>query len=274
MATLIKGAGPDLFTHEWMHSWYQCILGTNESLYAWMDEGFATFAENRVMKYLRLSRDSVFEQADAYRGYFQLVRSNKEEPASTHADHFNTNFAYRNASYMKGAVFLEQLGYIVGAEVRNKILLDYFNRWKFKHPDVDDFLHIAEKLGNMKLDWYKQYWINTTNTIDYAFDSLWEEGSKTKIRIKRIGLMPMPIDLQLTFKDGSRETHYVPLDLMYGAKPAEDNATRKVYAPWPWTNEMYVVESDRRLADISIAEIDPSMRLADLERRNNRLKIP
>ena len=51
MATLIKG--PDLETvfHEWMHSWYQMMLGTNESLYPWMDEGFTSYAEGEVMAY-------------------------------------------------------------------------------------------------------------------------------------------------------------------------------------------------------------------------------
>ena len=74
----------------------------------------------------------------------------------------------------------------------------------------------------MKLDWYQEYWINSTKTIDYGIDSLWEEGGKTKIRLRRIGMMPMPIDFQLTFKDGSKELHYVPMYLMFGQKPAED----------------------------------------------------
>ena len=273
MATLIKGAGPDLFVHEWMHSWYQCILATNESLYAWMDEGFATYAESRVLNYLGLLKDTAFVHADAYKSYYQLIKSNKEEALTTHADHFNTNYAYKSASYIKGAVFLEQLGYITGAEVRDKILLEYFRQWKFKHPDVNDFIHIAEKASDMKLDWYKEYWINTTNTIDYAFDSLWEENSKTKIRLKRIGQMPMPIDLQLTFKDGSKELHYIPLDLMYGRKPPENSMGYKVYPAWRWTDEMFIIETDRRLGDISIAEIDPTMRLADVERKDNRLKL-
>ena len=169
---------------------------------------------------------------------------------------------------------MEQLGYITGAATRDKILLEYFRQWKFKHPDANDFMHIAEKLSDMKLDWYKEYWISSVNTIDYAFDSLWEENGKTKIRIKRIGEVPMPIDLQLSFKDGSKELHYVPLDLMFGAKPAEETTNRKTYPAWRWTDEMYVVESDRRLGDISVAEIDPTMRLADIERKNNRLKLP
>ncbi|MBL7758246.1 MAG: M1 family peptidase, partial [Chitinophagaceae bacterium] len=132
---------------------------------------------------------------------------------------------------------------------------------------------IAEKNSNIELDWYKEYWVNGTRTIDYAFDSLWEEGGKSLIRVKRVGLMPMPIDLQLTFRDGSSEMHYIPLDLMYGAKPAEDTIKRKVYPAWKWTSETYVIETDRRIGDIVLAEIDPSQRMADTERQNNKLKL-
>jgi aminopeptidase N len=201
------------------------------------------------------------------------VKSGKEEPLTTHADHFNTNSAYSAAAYSKGAVFMEQLGYIVGAETRDKILLEYYRQWKFKHPNAADFIRLSEKISDMKLDWYKEYWVNSIKTIDYAFDSLWEDHGKTKIRIKRVGMMPMPIDLQLTFKDGSSEMHYIPLDLMYGAKPAEDSIPRTVYPAWHWTSETYTVESNHRLADIALGEIDPSMRLADVERQNNKLKL-
>ena len=38
MATLL--AGPGAWLHEWLHSWYYGMLGNNESLYPWMDEGF------------------------------------------------------------------------------------------------------------------------------------------------------------------------------------------------------------------------------------------
>jgi len=273
MATLIKGAGPDLVIHEFMHSWYQGVLGTNESLYHWMDEGFATYAESPIYKWLEILIDTSFIHSETYKTYYQLVKSGKEEPMITHADHFITNYAYKNASYIKGAVFLEQLGYITGAQVRDKILLEYYKLWKFRHPNADDFIHLAEKVSNIKLDWYKEYWVTSVKTIDYAFDSLWEDKGKTRIRIKRVGQIPMPVDLQLKFKDGSSEMHYIPLDLMYGVKPAEDSITRKIYAAWKWTDETYVVESARRLADIAVAEIDPSQRMADVERKNNKIKL-
>lgn len=270
MATLCIGPGAAL--HEWMHSWYYGLLGTNESLYSWMDEGFTQYAEERIAAFLNNS--SGFAQADAYAGYYSLVKSGKEEPLTTHADHYNTNSAYGAASYLKGAVFVEQLGYVVGAPVRDKILLEYYKQWRFKHPNAADFVRIAEKVSGMKLDWYKEYWVNSTKTIDYNIDSLWEDAGKTKVRLSRIGLMPMPIDLQITFKDGSKEMHYIPMNLMYGEKPDEyPSIPRKVYEPWKWTHSTYTIETVRKLADFTVVEIDPSLRLADVDRKNNKLEL-
>jgi hypothetical protein len=297
MATLVSSPSLGTAFHEWMHSWYQMILGTNESLYAWMDEGFTSFAEDLVMKFYKKQssldeyRQALKEKPDnenlkrmvtnlpedhsgAYNGYFVLAKSGLEEPMTTHADHYNNNFAYSIDAYSKGEVFLEQLGYITGASVRDKILLEYYNKWKFKHPNATDFIRIAENVSGMKLDWYKMYWINTTKTIDYSIDSLWEEGGMSKIRLKRIGNMPMPIDLQLSFKDGSSEMHTIPLNLMYGSK-ASENASVKwiVDEPWRWTHPTYVVSFKARLTDIVKAEIDPSKRMADTERKNNLLEL-
>ena len=269
MATLLSS--PGAWLHEWMHNWYHGLLGTNESLYGWMDEGFASYADDRVLAFL--NNDTGFASGGAYRSYFSLVKSGKEEPLTTHADHYNLNAAYSPAVYSKGEVFMEQLGYIVGAPVRDNILLEYYKQWRFKHPNTTDFIRIAEKMSDMKLDWYKEYWINSTKTIDYSIDSLWEENGMTNVRIKRNGLMPMPIDVQLTFKDGSKEMHYVPLDLMYGVKPIEDKTVaRKVYEPWNWTSETNIISTKKKLFDFTAVEIDPSQRMADVERKNNKLE--
>jgi hypothetical protein len=106
--------------------------------------------------------------------------------------------------------------------------------------------------------------VNTVKTIDYRIDSLWEDGGKTKIRIRRTGQMPMPLDVQISFTDSSREIHYIPLDLMYGEKPAEDSTGRKVYPAWRWTHETYVIETDKKIGNISVVEIDPTLRMADI----------
>jgi hypothetical protein len=270
MATLL--AGPGAWLHEWLHNWYYGMLGTNESEYAWMDEGFTEFATDRTMAFLE--NNTGFAHADNYGGYYSLVRSGREEPMTTHADHFNTNLAYGAAAYSKGCVFLSQLGYIAGEENLKKILLEYYRLWRFKHPNVNDFVRVAEKVSDMKLDWYKEYWVTSTKTIDYSIDSLWEEGGKTKIRIRRVGNIPMPIDFRLTFKDGSKELHYIPMYLMFGQKPIEDALIpRIVYEPWKWTHTTYIIETSRKVTDISVGEIDPSQRLADTQRKDNKIDL-
>ena len=297
MATLLVGPGLGTVFHEWLHSWYQMMLGTNESMYAWMDEGFTSYAEDEVSKFydkksaLQGYRESLQksptnknlreaieimpeDHSSAYLSYFNLAKSDFEEPMTTHADHFNSNYGYSTAAYSKGEVFMEQLGYIVGADVRDKILLEYYKQWRFKHPNANDFMRVAEDLSGIQLDWYKEYWINTTKTIDYKIDSLWEENGVSKIRLKRIGHMPMPIDLQLTFKDGSTQMFYVPLNLMYGNKPNENSTQKRELLPeWNWTHPTYIVEMKQRLTDIKMVAIDPSKRMADVDRKNNTLEL-
>ena len=153
-------------------------------------------------------------------------------------------------------------------------MLEYYKQWRFKHPNANDFMRVAEDVSGIQLDWYKEYWINTTKTIDYKIDSLWEENGVSKIRLKRIGHMPMPIDLQLTFKDGSTQMFYVPLNLMYGNKPNENSTQKRELLPeWNWTHPTYIVEMKQRLTDIKMVAIDPSKRMADVDRKNNTLEL-
>ncbi|HZK65644.1 MAG TPA: M1 family peptidase, partial [Puia sp.] len=89
-----------------------------------------------------------------------------------------------------------------------------------------------------------------------------------------IGKVPMPIDVLLQFKDGSRELAYIPQYLMFGSKPAEDKSIpRIVYGPWKWTSRDFEFDISHRLTDLQIIEIDPSQRMADVNRSNNRLEL-
>lgn len=272
MATLIKDHSFPTALHEWCHSWYQMMLGSNEYLYAWLDEGFTDYAGARVFAWLH--KKNFFEGAEEYPRYFNLANSDFDEPMSTHANFFNTNYAYNINAYYKGAVFLRQLGYIIGEANIDKILLEYYKKWRFKHPNPNDFVRIAENVSGMELKWYKEYIVNTTNTVNYSIDSLWEEGGISNIRLSRVGEMPMPVDLHLTFKDGSTEMHTIPLSLMYGSKQNE-NLAQAWYShkAWKWTHPTYTVEFKHKLTDLKKAEIDPSKRMADIDRRNNLLEL-
>ncbi len=294
MACLIKGSDIGTVFHEWMHSWYQMLLGTNESLYAWMDEGFTQFASDEISAYYynywadqspflnaagkqqasfmqQIYKQLPLNHGFAYQIYFNLVKSGVEEPLSTHADHFNTSYAYSAGSYSKGSVFLSQLGYIVGDRVRDRILMEYYRQWKYKHPTPNDFIRVAEKISGIQLQWYKEYWIYGIKNIDYSIDSILEKEGKTQINARRIGAMPMPVDIVVTYKDSTRELYHIPLDLMLGEKADEELLQQRfVQKEWQWTHPLYSLILNRKKEEIFSVELDPTFRLADVDRKNNK----
>ena len=298
MATLLAGPGLGTVFHEWIHSWYQHILGTNESLFAWMDEGFTSYGEEMVSHYyetnfatqspyiseaakkqiqVNLDRQSKLlpaVQNSNYSGYIALAKSGYEEPMSTHADHFNTNYAYSSAAYAKGGTFLGVLGYMMGEAKRDQLMLNYYNTWKFKHPNVNDFIRVAEKTSGLQLQWLKEYWVNSTKTIDYGLNDIQVSGQAALISIQRVGKFPMPIEVVVTYKDGSSELHYIPLDLMLAGKEQEGSMKQINHPEWKWTHPTYTFESTQPLGAIKSIEIDPSQRMPDINRSNNKIEIP
>ena len=256
--------------HEVIHSWYQGALGNNESLYPWMDEGFTSFASAYVSSKLYDSERKP-SYLSGYGGYFALVRSGMEEPSSTHSDHYISNRAYGTAAYSKGAVFLGQLSYIMGEAEFFKAFKHYFNMWKMKHPTPRDLKRVMEKASGLELDWYFEHWINTTNVIDYAVDSLENVNGMAFIHLSRKQVMPMPIDLIVTYKDGSQAFYNIPLRVMRGEKKEDFyEMEMNVLPDWPWTHPTYTSQIDGNPEDIVSIEIDPSGRMADVRKANNK----
>ena len=273
MSTLITGERQfrslvGVTVHELIHSWYQGVLATNESLYPWMDEGFTSYASAATMNHLFPSGQSdIF--SGSYRGYYRLVESDLEEPMTTHSDHYATNFAYGRAAYSKGAVTLAQLGYVIGEETLMRGMRRYFDTWKFKHPNPTDFKRIMEKESGLELDWYFEHWINTTNTIDYGLGQLRPYEGGTLLTLHRHGAMMMPLEVVVTSQAGTEQLYYIPLRMMRGQKAPEGDRPRTVLADWPWTYEAYSTVLPIDFAEIQRIEIDPSQRMADVERDNN-----
>jgi aminopeptidase N len=269
--------------HELMHSWYQMALGTNESLYGWMDEGFTSYSSAEVMNFLASegmlpgTKSKVVEDIHKgdYFGYANIVASGIEEALSTHADHFNTNYAYSIASYVKGAVFLHQLQGIIGKEAFDKGMLTYYDTWKFKHPNANDFIRVMEKESGLELDWYREYWVNSTHTIDYGIKNVEKAGRKTtKITLEKIGRMPMALDVLIIHDGGKQMVAHIPLQMMRGAKSQDSmimlkGRDFKVMEDWPWVNPNYEFEIPCMLKEVEQIIIDPTWRMADIERGNN-----
>jgi hypothetical protein len=280
MSTLITGERPlsslvGVSVHELFHSWYQGALATNESLYAWMDEGFASYASNYAMNYLKqlkILKGDVEEEpmlGDVGR-FAKWQTQGREEPLSIHADHCVSNTAYSIGAYTKGAVFLEEIKYIVGEENFQKGMLQYFNEWKMRHPNPNDFIRVHEKISGLELDWFKEYFVYTTKQIDYSVDKVADLGTKTQVTLKRIGLMPMPLDVMVIYTDGSKEQFYIPLELMRGEKPNDNPKLKRTILPdWTWAFPGYQFDIPTTKTKIAKVIIDESRRLLDVNRDNN-----
>lgn len=278
MCTLIMGEGSlqglvGLFAHEAAHSWYQAILASNEALYPWMDEGFTDFARQEAMAELFDMPKNTSHQS-SYNSYFTLISRGLQEPISQHADHYSTNLAYKVAAYSMGTILLEQLKYIIGEENFYKGMRRYFEAWKFKHPEPNDFIRIMEKSSGLKLHWYLNYWVNTTKKIDYSIKNIIENAGSTFVMLERVGEFPMPVDLVVTFKDGSREMFYIPTNETLGNKPVDDQTMERLdLSAWPWVYPTYTLSIQRKVDEIASIEIDPSQRMADVERKNNKIDL-
>ena len=255
--------------HEAAHSWYQHLFGINETVDEWFDEGFTSYIEE-------LGMHELFEKKGAiptnpvivpYRAYYRLALSGKEEPMSLLADYYNTNYAYSNQAYNKGAVLVEQLGYIIGKENLEKTFLKFYDIWKFKHPTPNDFKRVAEEVSGINLKWYFNLFINTTRKIDYAITDI----SNQTIQIQNKSDLAMPLDILVEYKDGSKELFYIPLREMRGEKPSEGydiykGIQRTVLTDWYWTKPTYSFKVTKEIAK---AWIDPTQRLADIEYGDN-----
>lgn len=274
MSTLITGERKfgslvGVTVHEMAHSWFQHILATNEAKHEWMDEGFTSFISALCMnEVMDQNKANPFE--GSYKGYYYLATSGKEQPQGTHADRYDSNTPYGISAYSKGAIFLSQLGYIIGQDKLMETLKKYYTDFKFKHPVPNDIKRTAEKVSGMELDWYLMDWTQTTNTIDYGIKDMVADGNKTNVTFERIGLMPMPLDILVVYNDGTQETFYAPLRMMRGEKENPyPNMKRTVLPDLTWANPSYSFTIDKPLESIKAIQIDPSQLMADVNAENN-----
>jgi aminopeptidase N len=253
--------------HEAIHNWYYGVLGSNESKYPWMDEGFTTYAQDEVIDAL-YHLDQENPHAGSYADYIDMITTGEKEPLTTHADFYHRNSTYGTSAYSSGAVFLHQLSYVMGQEVFDAAMLRYFNEWKFRHPAPNDFIRVMEKSSGLELGWYLEQFIGSMNEVDYSVNA-YGEGSGSAIVLERKGDFPMPLDVYVEYSDGTSELHYIPLDLMRGKKDEKFSVKTIVHSDWPWVYPSYSLALSRPAEDIKTVIIDPTGRLCDIHPENN-----
>jgi hypothetical protein len=273
MATLITGRRSlkslvGVTVHELIHSWFQGMLATNEALYPWMDEGFTSYASNDVMAEL-FPGSTGNPHHKSHESVAMLLNSGQAEPLTTHADHYQTNFCYGVNSYSKGEMLLDQLGYVMGPDLLRVGMKRYFESWKFKHPTPVDFMRIMEKQSGLELDWFFEYFLNTTYAVDYAVRAVREVENKAQVEIARTLPFPMPVELEVELKNGDKMNFYIPLDLMRGLRPFAKGEAVKVLPDWHWVQNSYRVDLPVRVQNIERVRLNPGGNMADLEKGNN-----
>ena len=275
MCTLITGGRSlrgliGVTSHEMAHSWFQFLLATNESKHEWMDEGFTSYISTSAMNdVMKLNRKN--PHLSSYNRYIALANSGDEQPLTTHADRYNINSAYSTSAYSKGAVFLAQLGYIIGKDNLTKTIKKYFTDFAFKHPTPNAIIRTAEKVSGLELDWYLTDFGQTTNTIDYSIKTVNGLNEMTEITLERKQLMPMPIDLTVNYLDGSSDNFYIPLEMMRGEKPINSHVI--ALPDWPWVNTHYTFSIDTKKDLIASIVIDPSQYMADTNKSDNTISF-
>ena len=278
MCTLMLGNGTlegilGTAVHELGHSWFQHILASNESKHPWMDEGFTSYVEDYVLNEMAVKKEENPFRGN-YAGYYKLVESGKEQPQTTHGDRYDENRPYSVSSYVKGSIFLSQLGYVIGQDNLAKTIKRYYNDFKFKHPTPNDIKRTAERVSGANLDWYLMDWTETINTIDYGIKDVKENADKTVVTLERIGRMPMPIDLTVEYTDGTIESFYVPLRMMSFEKENPNPAVKRtVLKDWTWAQPTYEFTISKNRTAIKKITIDPSGLMADVKQANNVYEV-
>jgi hypothetical protein len=232
--------------HEVGHSWWPMIVGSNERLYPWMDEGFNTF-------------QNYYSWLDFYgtppvtRGTTETVvafeLSGDEQPIATPPDRTGGlgMVAYRKPGYGL-RVLREQ---VLPAGRFDAAMREYARRWAFKHPTPADFFRTIEDYTGEELSWFWHGWFYTTGTLDQAVDSVTTVAANGRQRIwlRNLGPLVMPVALGLGYDDGTTEKVTLPVEVwFYG------------------NNYFYVVSDPRKLTSVTV---DPENAFPDVDRSNN-----
>ena len=280
MCTMILGEGRSLeglvglMVHEGGHSYNQQILAYNESVRPWMDEGFTSYYDDYVMHQLFPPKEPVANPfVGSIKSYVNFTKTGKEEPAVWLADHHDDGRAYSIASYVKGDLFLVQLGYIMGEQNLSLVMKEFYSQWKLKHPTDRDFMHIAQKISGMDMKWFHHYWINTTNTIDYAVKNIEYGTTSTTITLENKGQIPMPVDFSVMTKDKKVINYHIPLNMTHTWKSKDIYGNFTTLNYWPWTQKEYTITVPYTKDQLSVVGIDFSQRMADVNPEDNFVEV-
>ena len=186
-------------THEIAHMYFPFYVGTNETRYAWMDEGMAYF----LPWDLQIELSEYDHRTRAAVGFSKWAGNEMDIPMILPSI-LSRDPHLSMMSYYKPALAYEMLESALGEELFAKGLKEFISRWNGKHPTPWDFFYTFEDVAKKDLSWFWNPWFFESHIPDLAIKDLKTENGKTKVLIENVGNLPVPIDLTLTLEDGTQ----------------------------------------------------------------------
>ncbi|MCE2743359.1 MAG: M1 family metallopeptidase, partial [Fluviicola sp.] len=242
-----------VIVHEVGHNWFYGILGSNERVHGWMDEGMNTLNEVRYVqtKYPENTRfsdmilngkfhlDNLDHHDLSDISYRFTAVMGEDQPIETHSADF-TGANYGSIMYMKTGLVMFYLKDYLGEELFGKCQHAYFEEWKFKHPQPEDMRASFEKTSGKDLSWLFKDLIQTTNHIDYKIVNVKKVENGTEVKVKNKGQVNGPIEVSAYEKGVLVEKTY--------AEPGENYRT--VHFKSTSIDEVRI-DSDKNIPEIS-----------------------
>ncbi|MBI1779879.1 MAG: peptidase, partial [Sphingobacteriales bacterium] len=196
----------DLITladHEIFHTMFPFYMGINETKYGWMDEGWATIGEWLLSPMI----DSA--AVDDY----GMARYEKNAGKEIDAPIISLSTLLRDETFVNNSYEKPALGYLyvkdlLGDELFFKALHYYIQQWNGKHPMPLDFFNCINSGSGKNLNWFWKRWFYEAGYPDLAVAKVTEKGNTKQIIIEMKGNKPVPVDVNITYSDGSKQTFH------------------------------------------------------------------
>ncbi len=239
-----------VLAHELGHQWVPMIVGSNERLYPWMDEGFNTFIDlANAARYFTGTAYGDSIEVHPLHLYPDHAIPGREQPLISRPTESHDLFW---TGYQKPALMLQTLRYeVLGKERFDHAFRQYLRAWAYKHPTPADFFRVMRDASGMDLDFFWRDWIYSTARLDQAVDSTAMVEGGQKVFLSNRGTMTLPLELELTYDDGTTDRVRLPVE-MWNLGP----------------RFAYRVRGGKRVTTVIV---DPRGALPDVDRANNRL---
>ncbi len=233
-----------LVVHEFIHQYFMQMVATHEVEETWMDEGITSYYEGRILDAFMGEHTSTINVLGVKCGNKEFNRaeffgSGNETIAPNSIKSWNYKHGgYGDIAYNKTALWLQTLEGMIGLELMDKIMKEYFQTWKFKHPSRNDFIKIfndmvvAELPGKFPdgMDWYFSQVLYGTDVCDYKIRSISNDENqsprgflsnledcstvedehkkyKNRVVVERAEGIKVPVDIELTFEGGIKKLY-------------------------------------------------------------------